>query len=118
MYKHHRFPIVISVLLSLAIVFGSVLSPSSVMPAKAAASEEATGASLADDSLPTCKISPKSKPVGDYERYSTYSKATHCYYLIRSYMEKLEKAGGGTLILKKGTHKLYLSIMGNTFRHT
>ena len=106
MYKHHRFPIVISVLLSLAIVFGSVLSPASVMPAKAAASEEATGASLADDSLPTCKISPKSKPVGDYERYSTYSKTTHCYYLIRSYMEKLEKAGGGTLILKKGTYTL------------
>ncbi len=106
MHKHSRFSIVLSTLLSLIIIAGIVFSPASAAPAKAAASDEATGAKLADDSLPTYKISPKSKTASNYERYTTYSKATHCYYLIRSYMEKLAEAGGGTLILKKGTYTL------------
>ena len=106
MHKRFHFSTILSVLLSFMIILGSVFSHGSADSVKAAASGEATGAKLADDSLPTYKISPKSKTASNYERYSTYSKDTHCYYLIRSYMEKLEEAGGGTLILKKGTYTL------------
>ncbi|MCR5521613.1 MAG: right-handed parallel beta-helix repeat-containing protein [Lachnospiraceae bacterium] len=106
MHKHSRFLKALSVLLSFIVVAGAVFSSIPAVPAGAAASGDATGAKLADDSLPTYKISPKSKTASNYERYSTYSKATHCYYLLRSYMEKLEAAGGGTLILKKGTYTL------------
>ncbi|MCR4721235.1 MAG: right-handed parallel beta-helix repeat-containing protein [Lachnospiraceae bacterium] len=106
MHKRSRFFKALSLLLSLIITVGAVVSYVTPVPARAAASGEATGAKLADDSLPVYKISPKSKTASNYERYSTYSKATHCYYLLRSYMEKLEESGGGTLILKKGTYTL------------
>ncbi len=107
MKKHSRiFVSVLSFIIAFAITSGSLFSPLLTIPAKAEASTEATGAKLADKSLSTYKISPKSKPILNYERYGTYSKATHCYYLIRSYMEKLEEEGGGTLILKKGTYTL------------
>ncbi|MFJ8246306.1 right-handed parallel beta-helix repeat-containing protein [Peribacillus asahii] len=52
-------------------------------------------------------ISPTTKPVNTtmlkYESYTSYTKD---YYLIRSYLEKLEKEGGGTLVLKKGTYTI------------
>ncbi|WP_235816553.1 right-handed parallel beta-helix repeat-containing protein [Bacillus massilinigeriensis] len=52
-------------------------------------------------------ISATSKPINKKMlKYSTYNKYTKQYYLIRSYLEKLEKAGGGTLVLKKGTYTI------------
>lgn len=39
-----------------------------------------------------------------YETYRTYNAKTRQYYTLRSYLEQLEKAGGGTLILTKGTY--------------
>ena len=39
-----------------------------------------------------------------FESYSTYNSYTKHYYLIRSYLEQLEKTNGGTLILEKGTY--------------
>ena len=106
MRRFPRFLITVSLVLVCLLVAGTVVAPIGAVPAEAAASSEATGAKTADKSLPTYKISPKSTPVLGYERYGTYSKATHCYYLLRSYMEKLEAEGGGTLILKKGTYTL------------
>ena len=57
-------------------------------------------------------ISKKSKlmDVGK-NRYSSYSSAyvnkyTRDWYLFRSYLEKLESLGGGTLIVKKGTYNI------------
>lgn len=50
----------------------------------------------------TYTITPKSKPCNNY----SYNKENHEYVLIRSYMQKFEKEGGGTLILKKGTYKI------------
>lgn len=50
----------------------------------------------------TYTISPKSKPCNNY----SYTKYNHGYVLIRSYMQKFEKEGGGTLILKKGTYTI------------
>lgn len=37
-------------------------------------------------------------------KFSTYNSMTKTYYMLRSYLEKLEKTGGGKLILKKGTY--------------
>lgn len=41
-----------------------------------------------------------------YTKASTYTAKTRQYYMLRSYLEKLEKEGGGTLTLKKGTYKI------------
>lgn len=47
-----------------------------------------------------------------YIKDTTYNDKTKHYYLLRSYLEQLEKDGGGTLILKKGkyiiTNTLYV----------
>lgn len=52
-------------------------------------------------------ISPGSKTFqGKMMNFSTYNKNTKHYYLLRSYLERLEKTGGGTLTLKKGTYTI------------
>lgn len=59
----------------------------------------------------TYTISTSSKPCNSsFLRYSTYNKYTKHYYLLRSYMEKFEKAGGGTLILKAGTYNMPVTV--------
>ena len=57
-------------------------------------------------SYKTYEISKKTKPQSGYEKLSTYNKYTKDYYLIRSFLETLEKQGGGTLYLKKGTYTI------------
>ncbi|MGE7624800.1 right-handed parallel beta-helix repeat-containing protein [Viridibacillus sp. NPDC096237] len=52
-------------------------------------------------------ISPETVPVDKaMKKYTTYNSNTKHYYVLRSYLEKLEKKGGGTLILKKGTYTI------------
>ncbi len=52
-------------------------------------------------------ISPNTTPINNkMKKYKTYSYKTKNYYTLRSYLEKLESNGGGTLILKKGTYKI------------
>lgn len=41
-----------------------------------------------------------------YTKYSTYTSYTKQYYMLRSYLEQLEKDGGGTLTLSAGTYKI------------
>ncbi|MGX9135611.1 right-handed parallel beta-helix repeat-containing protein [Rummeliibacillus sp. JY-2-4R] len=54
---------------------------------------------------PTFQVTPTSKPINkSYLKYSTYNKQTQNYYMLRSYLEKLESTKGGKLILKKGTY--------------
>lgn len=56
---------------------------------------------------PTYTISPSSKTYkGNMMNFTTYNSNTKHYYLIRSYLERLEKTGGGTLVLKKGTYTI------------
>lgn len=56
---------------------------------------------------PSYTISPNTKPIDKTMlKYTTYNSYTKSYYLIRSYLEKLEKKGGGTLILNKGTYTI------------
>lgn len=54
------------------------------------------------------KISPKTKPLkaSKFRKSSLYNKKTKHYFTIRSYMEKFQKAGKGTLVLKKGTYTI------------
>lgn len=53
----------------------------------------------------TYTITPTSKPYkGKMTNFSTYNKYTRQYYVLRSYLEQFEKAGGGTLILERGTY--------------
>lgn len=56
---------------------------------------------------PSYTISPNTKPIDKtMMRYTGYNNYTKYYYLIRSYLEKLEKNGGGTLVLNKGTYTI------------
>lgn len=41
-----------------------------------------------------------------YKNAATYNKKTKHYYMLKSYLEKLEADGGGTLTLKKGTYNI------------
>ena len=59
----------------------------------------------AEDKMPVFMVNPESLPYGkSFNYYSTYNSYTKHYYLLRSYLEKLESTGGGTLILEKGTY--------------
>ncbi len=59
------------------------------------------------------KISPKTKPLkaSKYKKSSLYNAKTRNYFTIRSYMEKFQKAGKGTLVLKKGTYTITNTIL-------
>lgn len=55
----------------------------------------------------TGSISPSSLPYKKkYTKKKDYNRLTRQYFTIRSYLEKLGAAGGGTLTLKKGTYKI------------
>lgn len=50
-------------------------------------------------------VSPTSEPFQNYfTNFSTYNSKTKQYYTLRSYLEQLERIGGGTLTLKAGTY--------------
>ncbi|WP_397538103.1 right-handed parallel beta-helix repeat-containing protein [Rummeliibacillus pycnus] len=54
---------------------------------------------------PTYTVTTKTKTLDSkMTKFSTYNSNTKTYYMLRSYLEKLEKTGGGKLILKKGTY--------------
>jgi len=58
-----------------------------------------------ENSMKTYKISSSGKPYqSKYMKSNTYNENTRQYYLLRSYLEQLEKDGGGKLILEKGTY--------------
>lgn len=90
--------------LLLAIVLVSTLIPSSLLPNAASARAAGTKIYTIGTSDTPCNQA--------FTRYSTYNSHTRQYYLIRSYLEKLEAEGGGTLELKKGiytvTNTLYV----------
>lgn len=52
-------------------------------------------------------LSPETAPYQNkYTNYSSYNQYTKNYYTMRSYLERLDIAGGGTLILKPGTYSM------------
>lgn len=54
----------------------------------------------------TYTISPKTKPCDNTVHARAYNKKTKNYWTIRSYLRKIERKKGGTLVLKKGTYKI------------
>lgn len=56
-------------------------------------------------------VSPKMKVKGKYRKSKNLNKYTKHYLLLRTYLEKMEKNGGGTLTLKKGTYKISNSLL-------
>ena len=71
----------------------------------------ATSVHAKKKSIKTYTISPKSKPI-DKSLWTNPScnKTTKHYFLLQTYMDKFEKAGGGKLILKKGTYYLNCTV--------
>ncbi|QST02494.1 right-handed parallel beta-helix repeat-containing protein (plasmid) [Pontibacillus sp. ALD_SL1] len=56
---------------------------------------------------PTYSVFPDSKTYeGDMMNYSTYNTYTKDYYVIRSYLEQLERDGGGTLLIHAGVYTI------------
>lgn len=59
------------------------------------------------ESKPVYSINPSSKTYrNNMMNFTTYNSHTKHYYLLRSYLERLEQKGGGTLVLKKGTYTI------------
>lgn len=55
-------------------------------------------------------VSKSSKAKKGYRNCASYNKYTKDYFVIRTYLEKLEAAKGGTLTIKKGTYKITNSL--------
>ncbi len=51
-------------------------------------------------------VTPKTKVSGNYAKSKSLNKHTKHYLMLKYYMGKLEKHGGGTLTFKKGTYKI------------
>lgn len=65
------------------------------------------GATAQSAEAATYTVKPATKPCEKtYQTQKTYNEKTRQYYTLRSYLEKLEQEGGGTLILKKGTYAI------------
>lgn len=63
------------------------------------------------------RVSPGTEPRdAAMKKWSTYNEKTKQHYMLRSYLEKLEAEGGGTLTLSKGTYILpmRMAIPSNT----
>lgn len=53
----------------------------------------------------TYTVTPTTASINkDFLKYSAYNSYTKQYFMLRSYIDKLEAAGGGELILSKGTY--------------
>lgn len=56
-------------------------------------------------------INPNTEPfMNMFLSYNTYTSKTKQYYVIRSYLEHLEKIGGGSLTFEKGTYNITNSL--------
>ncbi|MCH5266037.1 MAG: right-handed parallel beta-helix repeat-containing protein [Lachnospiraceae bacterium] len=51
-------------------------------------------------------VSPKTTIKTGYRKSVSWNKYTKHYFVLRTYLERIEKKGGGVLTLKKGTYKL------------
>lgn len=54
----------------------------------------------------TYTITTKTKPCDGTNRSTKYNKNTKSYFTIRSYLFKIARQKGGTLVIKKGTYKI------------
>ena len=93
MNKRKIYQVVVAVLLVIVLIFGTpeIINHHQVE---------------AKNKNETYIIGPNSKPCDNSNKYSTYNKYTKQYYLVLSYLKRLEKEGGGTLILQRGTYTI------------
>ncbi len=77
-------------------------------PWAAVSSEPA--AELAPTPGRTYRVTPSSKILGRLAHFSSVNRYTHDYYLIRSYMQRFEAEGGGTLVLGPGRYEISSAI--------
>lgn len=83
------------------ILFACVLLSGMIRPAETVQAKK----------LKTYTISPKSKPPDkSLLKNPSYNNTTKDYFLLQTYMDQFEKAGGGRLILKKGTYYLNCTV--------
>lgn len=76
-----------------------------------AGTESSSNAKAKTTKKPTYTLTAKTKVLDTkMKRFSTYNSNTKTYYMLRSYLEKLEKTGGGKLVLKKGTYTVTNSL--------
>lgn len=62
---------------------------------------------LYDPTVTQFTVKPSSEPFqNSFTNYSTYNSASKQYYVLRSYLEQLERTGGGTLTLEAGTYEI------------
>ena len=62
---------------------------------------------IVDTNQKNFALSADSQTYNNYfTNFSTYNKTTKQYYVLRSYLEQLERTGGGTLTLTKGTYEI------------
>lgn len=65
----------------------------------------------------TYKISSTTKPCTNaYQKRAKAKKSYNATYMLKSYLDQIDKKGGGTLVFKKGTYNIYenLYIPSNT----
>ena len=55
-------------------------------------------------------VSPSSRILGKLAGYKSVNKHTRDYYVIRSYMQRFQAAGGGTLVLGPGRYEISSTI--------
>ena len=56
-------------------------------------------------------VHPDSEPyLNRYTSRGDYNKYTACYFLLRSYLERLDTVGGGLLVLKKGEYPVIATL--------
>jgi hypothetical protein len=66
---------------------------------------------ISDPSVKAFSVTPTSETFQNaFTNYSTYNSITKQYYMLRSYLEQLEKVGGGTLTLAAGTYEICNSL--------
>jgi hypothetical protein len=64
-----------------------------------------------DPTINTFTVTPETEPFqNSFKNYSTYNDKTKQYYVLRSYLEQLDKVGGGTLIVSAGTYEITNSL--------
>lgn len=51
-------------------------------------------------------VGPKTAVSGNYKKSKSLNKKTRHYFMLRYYMDQLEKNGGGKLTIKKGTYTI------------
>lgn len=100
--KHHMKKRVLKTRISYSIFFIAVVMGGMIFSATTEARAEEKQAASS-----SYTVKPDSKPYQNkWINHGNYNSQTKDYFLLRSYLEELEKEGGGTLTLQAGTYRI------------